>query len=151
MNTGLDQYMDIFKDAVEDSAAKLTISFEEILIKVIILFMVIPRKINFTQMGRYVSLAKRFFGKQGRWAIAIDPSYISKAGKKKLFFSSDTSLSGEEVLLYYRTRFHIEFCFQCFVHITKCCQGNYEGDGNGIFYVFIQVTDDQHLSGETNF
>ena len=26
-----------------------------------------------------------------------------------------------------------------------------EGDGNEIFYVFIQVTDDQHLSGETNF
>ena len=151
MNTGLDQYMDIFKDAVEDSAAKLTKSFEKILIEVIILFMVIPRKINFTQMGRYVSLAKRFFGQQGRWAIAIDPSYISKAGKKKLFFSPDTSLSGEEVLLYYRIRFQIEFCFQCFVHITKCCQGNYEGDGNGIFYVFIQVTDDQHLSGETNF
>jgi hypothetical protein len=72
-------------------------------------------------------------------------------GKKKRFFSTDTSLSGEEVLHYYRTRFKIEFCFQCFVHITKCCQGNYEGDGNGIFYVFIQVTDDQHLSGETNF
>ena len=35
--------------------------------------------------------------------------------------------------------------------LTKCCQGNYEGDGNGIFYVFIQVTDDQYLSGETNF
>ena len=108
MNTGLDQYMDIFKDAVEDSAAKLTKSFKKILIEVIILFMVIPRKINFTQMGRYglhveqtyrnafglkkskcidwlklnVSLAKRFLGKQGRWAIAIDPSYISKAGKK---------------------------------------------------------------------
>ena len=30
MNTGLDQYMDIFKDAVEDSAAKLTKSFEKI-------------------------------------------------------------------------------------------------------------------------
>ncbi len=81
-------------------------------------------------------------------------------GKKKLFFSTDTSLSGEEVLLYYRTRFRSNFafvtpkailvlwtarlaisgnsfCFQCFVHITKCCQGNYEGDGNGIFYVFI--------------
>ena len=53
MNTGLDQYMDIFKDAVEDSAAKITKSFEKILIEVIILFMVIPRKINFTQMGRY--------------------------------------------------------------------------------------------------
>ena len=55
MNTGLDQYMDIFKDAVDDSAAKITKSFEKILIEVIILFMVIPRKINFTQMGRYGS------------------------------------------------------------------------------------------------
>ena len=55
MNTGLDQYMDIFKDAVEDSAAKLTKSFEKILIEVIILFMVIPRKINFTQMGVFMS------------------------------------------------------------------------------------------------
>ncbi len=45
MNTGLDQYMDIFKVAVEYSAAKLTKSFEKILIEVIILFMVIPRKI----------------------------------------------------------------------------------------------------------
>ena len=35
MNTGLDQYMDIFKDAVEDSAEKLTKSFEKILIEVI--------------------------------------------------------------------------------------------------------------------
>ena len=28
MNTGLDQYMDIFKDAVEDSAAKITKSLD---------------------------------------------------------------------------------------------------------------------------
>ena len=41
MNTGLDQYMDIFKDAVEDSVAKITKSFKKILIEVIILFMVI--------------------------------------------------------------------------------------------------------------
>ena len=242
MNTGLDQYMDIFKDAVEDSAAKLTKSFEKILIEVIILFMVIPRKINFTQMGRYgshveqtyrkellklstlivadayfststfvngikkegFSLISRFrdnaclfyvyagprTGKRGRpktkdgkidmknldltrmekmemkdiegtayTLIAYSKALRCKVrlviwqmpnGKKKLFFSTDTSLSGEEVLLYYRTRFQIKFCFQCFLHITKCCQGNYEGDGNGIFYVFIQVTDDQHLSGETN-
>ena len=32
--------------------------------------------------------------------------------KKKLFFSTDTSLSGEEVILYYRTRFQIEFFFR---------------------------------------
>ena len=36
-------------------------------------------------------------------------------GKKKLFFSTDTSLSGEEVLLYYRTRFRIEFCLLSFL------------------------------------
>ena len=187
MNTGLDQYMDIFKNAVEDSAAKLTKSFEKICIEVIILFMVIPRKINFTQMGRYgshveqtyrnafglkksisscraykkegFSLISRFrdnaclfyvyagprTGKRGRPKTKdgkIDMKNLdltrmekmemkdiegtaytliaySKAlrctvrlviwqmpnGKKKLFFSTNTSLSGEEVLLYYRTRF----------------------------------------------
>ena len=46
------QYMDICKDAVEVSAAKLTQSFEKILLEAIILFMVITRKINFNQMGR---------------------------------------------------------------------------------------------------
>ena len=66
MNTGLDQYMDIFKDAVEDSAAKITKSFEKILIEVIILFMVIPRKINFTQMGRYGSHVE-----QGKFSIEV--------------------------------------------------------------------------------
>ncbi len=107
MNTGLDQYTDIIKDAVKNSAAKITKSFEKILIEVIILYMVIPRKINFTQMERYgshdeqtyrnnfgrkksksvnwlklnVTLANSFFDKRENWAIAIDPSYISKAGK----------------------------------------------------------------------
>ena len=108
MNIGLNQYMVIFKDAVEDSTAKLTKSFEKILFEVIILFMIIPRKIIFTQLERCgshieqiyrnafglkkskcidwlklnVSLAKRNYGEQGRWAIAIAPNYISKAGKK---------------------------------------------------------------------
>ncbi len=50
-----------------------------------------------------------------------------------------------------RDKWKPRFCFQCFIHITKCCQGNYEGAGNGIFYVFIQVTDDQYLSGEAIF
>ena len=108
MNTGLDQYMDIFKDAVEDSAAKITKSFEKILIEVIILFMVIPRKINFTQMGRYglhveqtyrnafglkkskcidwlklnVSLAKRFLGKQEDGLLPLIPATSVKLARK---------------------------------------------------------------------
>lgn len=108
MKSGLDQYTEIFKDAVKNSTAKLTKSFEKVLIEVIILYMVIPRKINFTQMERFgthceqtyrnafgliktksinwlklnVSLAQRYFDESGRKAIAFDPSYISKAGKK---------------------------------------------------------------------
>ena len=108
MKTGLDQYTDIIIYAVKNSAAKLTKSFDKILIEVIILYMIIPRKVNFTQMERYgshdeqtyrnnfgkkksecidwlklnVSLAKRYFGEKGRRAIAIDPSFISKSGKK---------------------------------------------------------------------
>ena len=108
MNTGLDQYMDIFKDAVEDSAAKLTKSFEKILIEVIILFMVIPRKINFTQMGRYgshveqtyrnafglkksksidwlklnVSLAKRFFVNREDGLLPLIPATSAKLARR---------------------------------------------------------------------
>ena len=108
MNTGLDQYMDIFKDAVEDSAAKLTKSFEKILIEVIILFMVIPRKINFTQIGRYgshveqtyrnafglkksksidwlklnVSLAKRFFGNREDGLLPLIPATSAKLARR---------------------------------------------------------------------
>lgn len=90
------------------SAAKLSKSFEKVIIEVLILYMVIPGRINFTQLGKYgrhgeqcyrqnfgrlrskslnwlrfnVSLALRYFGSDGRKAIAIDPSYISKSGKK---------------------------------------------------------------------
>ena len=105
---GLDQYADICTDAIRKSGAKVTKKIEKILIEVLILFMIIPRKINFIQMERYgthdeqtyrnnfgyrrsktvnwlklnVTLAERFFGKAGRMVIAIDPSFISKSGKK---------------------------------------------------------------------
>ena len=61
MNTGLDQYMHLFKDAVEDSAAKITKSFEKILIEVIILFMVIPRKIKLNKKERYGSKVEQTY------------------------------------------------------------------------------------------
>ena len=91
-----------------DSAAKLSKSFEKVIIEVLLLYMVIPGRINFTQLGKYgrhgeqcyrqnygrlrskslnwlrfnVSLALRYFSSDGHKAIAIDPSYISKSGKK---------------------------------------------------------------------
>jgi hypothetical protein len=38
--------------------------------------------------------------------------WVMPGGKHKLFFSTDTTLSGEEVLDFYRTRFQIEFCYR---------------------------------------
>ena len=50
---GLDQYADICTDAIKKSGAKIAKRIEKILIEVLILYMIIPRKINFTQMERY--------------------------------------------------------------------------------------------------
>ena len=99
----LNQYMNICRDAFAESAAKLNISFKSAIIETLLLFMVIPRKINFTQLERYgnrceqcyrqtftkefdwirynMDLMNTLFGRNDRKAIAIDPSYISKSGK----------------------------------------------------------------------
>ena len=108
ISQALDQYAGICREALQDYASKLSKSFEKVIIEVLLLYMVIPGKINFTQMGRYgrhgeqcyrqnfgrprtkgmnwlrfnATLALRYFGSGGRKAIAIDPSYISKAGRK---------------------------------------------------------------------
>ena len=108
ISEALDQYTGICKEAMMTSVAKLSKSFEKVIIEVLLLYMVIPGRINFTQLGKYgrhgeqcyrqnfgrlrskslnwlrfnVSLALRYFGSDVRKAIAIDPSYISKAGKK---------------------------------------------------------------------
>ena len=49
----LNQYMNICRDAFDGSAAKLNINFKSAIIETLLLFMVIPRKINFTQLERY--------------------------------------------------------------------------------------------------
>lgn len=100
--TALDRYEEIVIDALE-STAKVRKSFKTAVIITLILYMVIPRKINFKQMGRYsqsceqrfrqaferefdwlgfnTSLMWRRFGHKSRKAIAIDASFIAKAGK----------------------------------------------------------------------
>lgn len=104
----LDQYTGICKEAIVDSATKLSKSFEKVIIEILLLYMIIPGKINFTLLGRdgrhyeqcyrknfgrrrsksinwlrfNISLSLRYFGGVGRMAIAIDPSFISKVGKK---------------------------------------------------------------------
>ena len=50
-----------------------------------------------------------FKGIEAESALVI---WIMPNGKHKLFFSTKTSLSGEEVLCTYRSRIQIEFCFR---------------------------------------
>jgi hypothetical protein len=47
------------------------------------------------------------YRKEVRLVIWVMPN-----GKHKLFFSTKTSMSGEEMLCTYRSRFQIEFCFR---------------------------------------
>lgn len=108
ISDSLNQYADICRVALKSSSAKLNKRFEKLLIEILLLYMIIPRKINFIQMARYssfseqtfrnnfnrkrsecvnwlsfnLSLAKRSLDMDGLLAIAIDPCYISKAGKK---------------------------------------------------------------------
>ena len=99
----LNQYKGICGDVLNKLTTKLNKSFKSFLMETLILYMVIPGRINFLQLGRYgKSCEQRFrqnFSKDFDWmefnlslseriltgnrkAIAIDPSYISKSGKQ---------------------------------------------------------------------
>lgn len=104
----LNQYTEICRDAIKSSSAKMSKTFENLLLEILLLYMTIQRKINFTQMERYgthceqtyrtnfnrsrakcidwvnfnLALCRRYLNMDGLLAIAIDPSYISKSGKK---------------------------------------------------------------------
>ena len=98
----LNQYRGICCDVLIELTTKLNKSFKSFLMEMLILYLVIPGRINFLQLGRYgKSCEQRFrqnFSKDFDWlefnlslsdrvltgdrkAIAIDPSYISKSGK----------------------------------------------------------------------
>ena len=49
----LNQYTEICRGAIKSSSAKLGKTFENLLLEIILLFVTIQRKINFTQMERY--------------------------------------------------------------------------------------------------
>ena len=100
----LDQYEGICRRAFFGCATKLNKSIKTNIIEILILIMCIPRKINFLQLGRYgrrgEQCYRQTFSRAFDWlgfnmylasnrfqyglkriAIAIDPSYVSKAGK----------------------------------------------------------------------
>lgn len=100
-HTELDQYLEIIKSCLIKSGAKINKWREKFMLEVLLLYLIIPGRINFLQLGRYgkhseqryrqqfevgfdwlsfnSSLVKSHLG--SRLAIAFDPSYISKSGK----------------------------------------------------------------------
>ena len=101
----ISQYESICRMAMSGCAAKLNKSIKTNIIEILILIMAIPRKINFLQLGRHgrrgEQCYRQTFGREFDWlqynmnlasnrfqyggrrlAIAIDPSYVSKAGRK---------------------------------------------------------------------
>ena len=99
----LNQYICLCEDVLSNMDAKISKPFKKFILDVLILYVVIPKKINFLQIGRYSEYGEqRFrqnFTKDFDWfkfnatiaynhftgkrkAIAIDPSFIKKSGKK---------------------------------------------------------------------
>ena len=99
----LNQYKDICREAMKACKGKMNKAFKEGLVEILLLYMLLPRKINYTQLSKYgqrceksyrhnftksfdwlgfnKGLATMLFENSKRRVIAIDPSYISKSGK----------------------------------------------------------------------
>jgi len=98
----LNQFSDVCQMALK-AIPGLNKAFRNFLTNTLLMFALLPRKVNFTQLeiyGNYcektyrsgfskhfdwagfnLELSNRLWGAGGRKAIAIDPSYISKSGK----------------------------------------------------------------------
>ena len=98
----LNQFSDVCKRALK-AVPGINKAFKNFLTDTLLMFALLPRKVNFTQLeiyGKYcektyrsgfsksfewvdfnLELSSRLFKAGDRKAIAIDPSYISKSGK----------------------------------------------------------------------
>ena len=78
----LSQYEEILKNAirtsVKESGAKLAKTFQTLLIEILTLYMILPRKINFIQMARY--------GKHG------EQIYLQNFNRRKKVFMKDNGM-----------------------------------------------------------
>lgn len=102
--TALDQYERIVTDALKSYSTKLCKKFKTVFIQLMILYIVLPREIKFTQMEGYSDsseqrfrqlfehefdwmqfnffLMRQRFCESVRKVISLDASHISKSGKK---------------------------------------------------------------------
>lgn len=97
----LDQYLEIINSLLIKSAVKINKWRENFMLEVLLLYLIIPGRVNFLQLGRYCHFReqryRQQFGRKFDWlsfnatlaesrlgnrvAIAFDPSYIGKSGK----------------------------------------------------------------------
>lgn len=71
VKTALDRYSKVVVDALNDCGAKLRTSFQIAFIRAMVLFMVIPNKINFTQMGALQRKLRTSFSHAFRQAVRL--------------------------------------------------------------------------------
>ena len=110
------------------SAAKLSKSFEKVIIEVLLLYMVIPRRIKDKfQPVRQVRQTRRTVLPPELRTLALEEPELASLQRQS------------------RLR------FQCIIRIVKRGQGHDEGKANGVFHVQLQVADDQYVPDETNF
>ncbi len=97
----LDQYLELINSVLLKLAVKINKWREKFMLEVLFLYLIIPGRINFLQLGCYGLLGEQLyrqqFGRRFDWlsfntslaasqidnrvAIAFEPSYISKSGK----------------------------------------------------------------------
>ena len=104
LTSPLNQFQDICRKAISASLGRLKSPFNDLLVEISLLMLLLPQRVNFTQMGKYgkrseqcyrqnfsrdvgwmginTELANQRFKTGKRRAIAIDPSYITKSGVK---------------------------------------------------------------------
>ena len=136
-STELDQYLAIIKVHLNESGAKINKWHEKFRLEVLLLYLIIPSRINFLQLGRYgkyseqryrqqfeldfdwfffnSSLVESHFG--SRLAIAFDPSYINKSGK----YTPYLAVFGPAV----RVKPNVVWRFQALVPWTWICTPAY--------------------------
>ena len=70
----LNQYTEICRDAIKSSSAKLSKTFENLLLEILLLYMTIQRKINFTQWSlgevECCGLPCELTAPPGRWSLS---------------------------------------------------------------------------------
>ena len=115
-----------------------------------------------------LALSRRYLNIDGLLAIAIDPSYISKSGKKTphigTFWSGCASsmkhgleIMGLALVVHWsyalsgKAQEPVGLFLQRIIRITEYCKGYDEGKRSTIFHGFFQGTHGKHIHRKINF